>query len=56
MSEGLTLQALHEIAELEPDRVLILDSILDDTLKLNALQIFKRAEERTQKKIDLRTV
>ncbi|MGN1361034.1 MAG: site-specific DNA-methyltransferase [Eggerthellaceae bacterium] len=56
MSEGLTLQALHEIADLEPDRVLILDSILDDTLKLNALQIFKRAEERTQKTIDLRTV
>ncbi|MDO4499039.1 MAG: hypothetical protein Q4B51_05355 [Coriobacteriaceae bacterium] len=50
------MQALHEIADLEPDRVLILDSILDDTLKLNALQIFKRAEERTQKKIDLRTV
>lgn len=56
MSEGLTLQALQEIADLDPDRVLILDSILDDTLKLNALQIFKRAEERTHKKIDLRTV
>ena len=41
---------------LEPDRVLILDSVLDDTLKLNALQIFKHAEERTQKQIDLRTV
>ena len=56
MKPGLTVQTLNEIAELEPDRVLILDSILDDTLKLNALQIFKRVEERTQKKIDLRTV
>ncbi|PNV66715.1 DNA methyltransferase [Enteroscipio rubneri] len=56
MRPGLTVQTLNEIAELEPDRVLMLDSILDDTLKLNALQIFKRVEERTQKKIDLRTV
>ena len=56
MQEGLTVQALQAIADLDPDRVLILDSVLDDTLKLNALQIFKRAEERTQKKIDLRTV
>lgn len=56
MKPGLTVQTLNEIAELEPDRVLMLDSILDDTLKLNALQIFKRVEERTQKKIDLRTV
>lgn len=56
MQEGLNVQALQAIADLEPDRVLILDSILDDTLKLNALQIFKHAEERTQKQIDLRTV
>ena len=56
MSEGLTVQVIQEIADLEPDRVFMLDSILDDTLKLNALQIFKRAEEKTQKKIDLRTV
>ena len=56
MQEGLSVQALQAIADLEPDRVLILDSILDDTLKLNALQIFKRAEERTQRQIDLRTV
>lgn len=40
MRPGLTVQTLNEIAELEPDRVLMLDSILDDTLKLNALQIF----------------
>lgn len=56
MQEGLTVQTLQAIADLEPDRVLILDSVLDDTLKLNALQIFKHAEERTQKQIDLRTV
>lgn len=56
MSDGLTVPVIQEIADMEPDRVLMLDSILDDTLKLNALQIFKRAEEKTQKKIDLRTV
>ncbi len=56
LQEGLTVQTLQAIADLEPDRVLMLDSILDDTLKLNAVQIFKRAEEKTQKKIDLRTV
>ena len=56
MRPGLTVGAIEAIAELEPDRVFMLDSILDDTLKLNALQIFKRVEERTQKKIDLRTV
>lgn len=56
MSEGLTVQVIQEIADMEPDRVLILDSVLDDTLKLNALQIFKHVEEKTQKKIDLRTV
>lgn len=56
MSDGLTVSVIQEIADMEPDRVLMLDSVLDDTLKLNALQIFKRAEEKTQKKIDLRTV
>lgn len=56
LSNGLSVHVIQEIADMEPDRVLMLDSILDDTLKLNALQIFKRVEERTQKKIDLRTV
>ncbi len=56
MKEGLTVQTLQSIADLEPDRVLILDSVLDDTLKLNALQIFKHAEERKGSEIDLRTV
>lgn len=31
------------------------DRILTDTLKLNALTIFARAEEKTRQKIDLRT-
>lgn len=56
MQPGLTVEAIEAIAELEPERVFMLDSILDDSLKLNALQIFKRVEERTQQKIDLRTV
>ena len=56
MSRGLTIKALEAIADMEPRRVLILDSILDDTLKLNAVQIFKHAGERTGCEIELRTV
>lgn len=32
------------------------DHILTDTLKLNALTIFVRAEKKTRQKVDLRTV
>ena len=39
---------------MEPRRVLILDSVLDDTLKLNAVQIFKHAGERMGCEIELR--
>ena len=53
MSRGLTIEALEAM---EPRRVLILDSVLDDTLKLNAVQIFKHAGERTGCEIELRTV
>lgn len=56
MKPGLTVDVLEAIAEREPRRVFLLDSVIDDTVKLNALQIFKRVEERTQQKIDLRTV
>ena len=56
MSRGLTIEALEAIADMEPRRVLILDSILDDTLKLNAVQIFKHAGERRGCEIELRTV
>lgn len=56
MSRGLTVEALEAIADMEPRRVLILDSVLDDTLKLNAVQIFKHAGERTGCEIELRTV
>lgn len=56
MSPGLTIEALEAIAEMKPKRVLILDSILDDTLKLNAVQIFKHASERIGTDIELRTV
>ena len=56
MSRGLTIEALEAIADMEPRRVLILDSVLDDTLKLNAVQIFKHAGERMGREIELRTV
>lgn len=56
MDPGLTTDALQAVADLEPRRVLILDSILDDSLKLNAVQIFKNAAERTGSEIELRTV
>ena len=56
VSRGLTIEALEAIADMEPRRVLILDSILDDTLKLNAVQIFKHAGERMGCEIELRTV
>ena len=56
MSQGLTIEALEAIADMEPRRVLILDSILDDTLKLNAVQILKHAGERMGCEIELRTV
>lgn len=56
MSQGLTIEALEAIADMEPRRVLILDSILNDTLKLNAAQIFKHASEHMDCEIELRTV
>ena len=56
LSQGLTIDALEAIAEIEPRRVLMLDRILDDSLKLNAVQIFKRVEERTGREVELRTV
>ena len=56
MQPGLTVDVLEAIAARKPRRVFLLDSVIDDTVKLNALQIFKRVEERTQQKIDLRTV
>lgn len=56
MSRDLTIKVLEAIADMEPRRVLILDSVLDDTLKLNAVQIFKHAGERMGREIELRTV
>lgn len=56
LADGLTIEALEAIAEIEPRRVFILDSILDDSLKLNAVQIFKRVEDRTGREVELRTV
>jgi adenine-specific DNA-methyltransferase len=56
MAKGLSVDVIEAIADREPDRVFILDSVLDDSLKLNALQAFKRVEERSQHNIDLRTV
>lgn len=56
MSKGLSIEALEAVAGMEPRRVLILDSVLGDTLKLNAVQIFKHAGERMGCEIELRTV
>lgn len=56
MSRGLTNDVLEAVADMEPRRVLVLDSVLDDTLKLNAVQIFRHASERTGIEIELRTV
>lgn len=56
MADGLTMEALDAIAEMEPRRVLMLDSILTDTLKLNAIQVFRRVGERTGVEVELRTV
>lgn len=56
LASGLTLEALEAIAEECPRRVFILDSILTDSLKLNALQLFRAAGERHGEEIELRTV
>ena len=56
LAPGLTLEALDAIADECPRRVFILDSILSDSLKLNALQIFRTAGERHGEEIELRTV
>ena len=56
MAPGLTAQVLEAVADLNPRRVLILDSVLSDSLKLNAVQIFRHAQERYGHEIELRTV
>ena len=58
MEPGLTVDALEAIAAEQPRRVFIMDSVFghDDSLKLDALAIFRHAEEKTQQKIELRTV
>lgn len=56
LADGLNMQALDAIADMEPRRVLMLDRILDDTTKLNAVQAFKRVEEKTGREVELRTV
>ena len=58
MDPGLTVDALEAIAAEQPRRVFIMDRVFgnDDSLKLDALAIFKHAEEQTQQKIELRTV
>lgn len=37
MQDGLTVETIQAIADMAPDRVFMLDSILTDTLKLNAV-------------------
>lgn len=55
MDEGLTVEVLEAIAALEPKRVFFLDSVLTDTIKLNAAQIFKRVGNKLGYEIELRT-
>lgn len=55
MDEGLTVEVLEVIAALEPKRVFFLDSVLTDTIKLNAAQIFKRIGDKLGYEIELRT-
>ncbi len=56
LADGLDMQVLDAIADMEPRCVLMLDRILDDTTKLNAVQAFKRVEEKTGREVELRTV
>ena len=56
LAPGLTTEALEAIADMEPRRVLMRDSILTDTLKLNAVQVFKRMEHKANYEVELRTV
>ena len=55
MDEGLTTEVLEAIAALEPKRVFFLDSVLNDSIKLNAAQIFKRVGDKLGYEIELRT-
>lgn len=55
MDEGLNVEVLEAIAALKPKRVFFLDSVLTDTIKLNAAQIFKRASDKYGYEIELRT-
>lgn len=55
MDEGLTVEVLEAIAALEPKRVFFLDSVLTDTIKLNAAQILKRVGDKLGYEIELRT-
>lgn len=58
MELGLTVNALEAIAAERPRRVFVPDRVFggDYSLKHNAPAFFKRLKERTQQKIDLRTV
>lgn len=55
MDKGITVEVLGAIAALEPKRVFFLDSVLTDTIKLNASQIFKRVGDKLGYEIELRT-
>lgn len=56
MDDGLTVPVLEAIAAREPKRVFFLDSVLTDSIKLNAAQIFKRVGDKLGYEIELRTV
>lgn len=56
MDEGLTVPVLEAIAAREPKRVFFFDSVLTDSIKLNAAQIFRRVGNKLGYEIELRTV
>ena len=55
MDEGITVEVLEAIAALEPKRVFFLDSVLTDTIKLNAAQVFNRISDKIGYEIELKT-
>lgn len=52
---GSLSRCWKQFAALEPKRVFFLDSVLTDTIKLNAAQIFKRVGDKLGYEIELRT-
>ena len=55
MNREPTVEVLGAITALDSKHVFFLDSVLTDTIKLNAAQIFKRVGDKLGYEIELRT-